>query len=115
MLIRSQDKHRIINLNNIYGLSVEEKRSPSINGKLVDASSWYIEANCIIESSFHGCGIEEVYLGHYSTEAKAIKVLDMIQDTYTPSAGEVQAYIDGAIPKVVLDNRVFQMPQESEV
>ena len=53
--------------------------------------------------------------GEYSTEATAIKVLDMIQDTYTPSDGEVQAYIDGAIPKVVLDNRVFQMPQESEV
>ena len=54
-------------------------------------------------------------IGKYSDESKAIKVLDMIQDTYTPSAGEVQAYIDGAIPKVVLDNRVFQMPQDEEV
>lgn len=112
MLIRSQDKHRIINLNNIYGLSVEEKRSPSINGKLVDASSWYIDANCIIESSFHSCGIEEVYLGHYSTESKALKVLDMIQEKYskTIDVGE-----NGFLTAIYDYPKIFQMPQDEEV
>ena len=93
MLIRSQNKKILINMDNVTDLRI------------------------VCGSEIMACYINEGYqrIGKYSDEAKAIKVLDMIQDTYTPSAGEVQAYIDGAIPKVVLDNRVFQMPRESEV
>jgi hypothetical protein len=94
MLIRSQDKKSLINMDNVTDLSV-------VSGSEIMA--------CYTTDQ----GYQRI--GKYSDESKAIKVLDMIQDTYTPSAGEVQAYIDGAIPKVVLDNRVFQMPQDEEV
>ena len=44
-------------------------------------------------------------IGEYSTEEKAIKVLDMIQDVYV-NANNGYGYIE---------NTVFQMPQDSEV
>jgi hypothetical protein len=94
MLIRSQDKKSLINMDNVTDLSV-------VSGSEIMA--------CYTTDQ----GYQRI--GKYSDKSKAIKVLNMIQDTYTPSAGEVQAYIDGAIPKVVLDNRVFQMPQDVEV
>ena len=96
MLIRSQDKKGFINMNTVSQLYVDADNNITVDFNNSDDDGFEV-------------------IGEYSTEAKAIKVLDMIQDTYTPSDGEVQAYIDGAIPKVVLDNRVFQMPQESEV
>ena len=40
-------------------------------------------------------------LGKYSTEEKAIKVLDMIEDAYRNSA--------------FTDGNIFRMPQDSEV
>ena len=93
MLIRSQDKTMLVSH---------------------DTGLWAVNGSDIRFLNLYNTD-KWMLFGRYSTEAKAIKVLDMIQDTYTPSAGEVQAYIDGAIPKVVLDNRVFQMPRESEV
>lgn len=75
MIIRSQDKCKIIPLNQpVYIETVSYK--------------WKVST-------------ERYFLGEYSTEEKAIKVLDMIEDSYRN-----MAFTDGV---------VFQMPQDSEV
>lgn len=85
MLIRSQNKHSLINLDNVTRLTAGK-----IYGK--DETGWLIEVDKI---PFTEC------LGQYSTEAKAIKVLDMIQDYYINTNNS--------------RCRVFQMPQDTEV
>ena len=82
MLIRSQDKKSIMNLDNIMRISV------------------IVPPMGITERMIMANGAE---LGTYSTEEKAIKVLDMICNACTNIA-----FID---EKAV----VFQMPQDSEV
>lgn len=113
MLIRSQDRIAIINVDNVFNISVRD-----INGTTV----------IHIGSSSSCCIIAE-----YSTKAKAMKVLDMIQDRYvdyqtahTVSNGlttmslfvdcsdkvnELYIKAQNALEKVV----VFQMPADSEV
>jgi hypothetical protein len=72
-------------------------------------------------------------LGEYSTKAKAIKVLDMIQEAYAdtelvpmtvPNIGKMFAeapaskeneLLAEAIGKVLMNKMVFQMPADSEV
>lgn len=77
MLIRSQDKRMIVNFDNICTLSASpEKHSEDI----------YVED-----------GTGSLMVGRYSTKAKAIKVLDMIQEAY------VNGHID------------YQIPADSEV
>lgn len=62
MLIRSQDKRMIVNFDNICTVSAfPEKNSEDI----------YVED-----------GTGSLMIGRYSTKAKAIKVLDMIQEAY---------------------------------
>ena len=62
MLIRSQDKRMIVNLYNICTVSASpEKHSEDI----------YVED-----------GTGSLMVGRYSTKAKAMKVLDMVQDAY---------------------------------
>lgn len=73
MLIRSQDKSRLINLNNTQEL------------RFWECAQGFNITDCV-------CPI-----GHYSTKAKAVKVLDMIQEAYA------NGHID------------FQMPADSEV
>ena len=58
MLIRSQDKSRLINLNNTREL------------RFWECAQGFDITDCV-------CPI-----GHYSTKAKAIKALDMIQEAY---------------------------------
>lgn len=77
MLIRSQNKGMIINMTLTNRIYVEEAYRP--NGNLFDIST------------------DETILGHYSTKAKAMKVLDMIQEAY------VNGHID------------YQIPADSEV
>lgn len=77
MLIRSRDKEILINFNN----------SPSI--KIMETKGDVI----IICSDTY----ETFVIGNYSTKAKAMKVLDMIQEAY------VNGHID------------YQMPADSEV
>ena len=75
MLIRSQDKRILINMNNVSSIEAgdNELRIFAVDG-------------------------ETIYdLGSYSTKAKAMKVLDMIQEAYA------NGHID------------FQMPADSEV
>ena len=82
MIIRSQNKKVIVNLNMVD--TIEER----------DKQIRY----------FSGGGMETLgVLGIYSTEEKAIKVLDMICDAYRNIA-----FIDEQAV-------VFNMPQDSEV
>lgn len=93
MLIRSQDKKTLVNLESINAIRIyEENTGFSVNAL--------------------GVGVN-YEIGEYSTEEKAIKVLDMIQHVYTQygtlrdRGGSVQGAFN--LPKV------FQMPQDSEV
>ena len=86
MLIRSQDKLKIVNLQNLDKITVSESYSVY---------------------SFAGDNVTT--LGTYSTKEKAIKVLDMICNFYTEHLEEI--YNDQE-PFV---RAVFQMPQDEEV
>ena len=75
MLIRSQDKRILINMNNVSSIEVGDN-----------------ELRIFADDG------ETIYdLGEYSTKAKAMKALDMIQEAY------VNGHID------------YQMPEDSEV
>lgn len=77
MLVKSQNKTFLLNFNNLTAIYIEK----------IDKDF------AIVYNDF-----EDAYtLGKYSTEAKAIKVLDMIQ----------KAYLNGHID--------YQMPEDSEV
>lgn len=82
MIIRSQDKKLIFNLESIKSIKLG-----------VLSKSWAGES-CDIS-------IDKEVVGTYSTEAKAIKVLDMIEDAHRS-----MSFTDGV---------VFRMPQDSEV
>lgn len=84
MIIRSQDKKKILNLEQIRKIDCET------NSVMVDDVS---------------------VIGVYSTEEKAIKVLDMICEEYKKytSAKSMSTYFAFIQPKV------FQMPSDEEV
>jgi hypothetical protein len=83
MIIRSQDKKKIATLDKC---KATESGEVFVNG---------------------------AFFGNYSTEAKAIKVLDMIQDAYMGSAKWMITY-NGKMQQSTVPV-VFQMPQDSEV
>lgn len=87
MLIRSQDKRILINMNNVSSIEVGDDRLR-------------IFAN-------NGDAIYDI--GEYSTEAKVIKVLDMIQEAYCKfmSVKNDDAWSG--------KESVFYMPEDSEV
>ncbi len=87
MLIRSQDKKVMINFDNVC-----QVRTGGLNDDRL-----IVLVDDIV-----------VVLGQYSSEEKAIKVLDMIQDSYE-EANSV-CTMSGFVA-----NTVFQMPQDSEV
>lgn len=98
MIIRSQNKKAIVNLNMID--TIEER----------DNQIRY----------FSGGGMETVgLLGQYSTEEKAIKVLDMIQQEYGRhfyGQGGQMATADIYIqPFAFIPPKVFQMPSDESV
>ena len=78
MLIRSQDKEFLINFNNSPSIQIIERTD---GDTIIACSDTY----------------ETYTIGFYSTKAKAMKVLDMIQEAY------VNGHID------------YQMPDDSEV
>lgn len=97
MLIRSQDKKTIVNMSNIDTIEVY---------------------GC--QMRYYCGGIDTVgLLGQYSTEEKAIKVLDMIQEQYGKhiyGQGGQMATADCYVPPFAfIPPKVFQMPQDSEV
>ena len=83
MLIRSQDKTIIVNIDNAFSIAIRD-----ING----AASIYV-------GSQGGCCI----IAEYSTKAKVLKVLDMIQEAYCKFMSW-----DGK-------ESAFCMPEDSEV
>ena len=113
MLIRSQDKTIIVNIDNAFSIAIRD-----ING----AASIYV-------GSQGGCCI----IAEYSTKAKALKVLDMIQEAYgdseytkyvipevcrilsmKPKTEENKAHA-GELGEMLKKGMTFQMPEDSEV
>lgn len=109
MLIRSQDKSRLISLNNTREL------------RFWECAQGFNITDCV-------CPI-----GHYSTKEKAIKVLDMIQEAYgdseytkyvipevcrilsmKPKTEENKAHA-GELGEMLKKGMTFQMPEDSEV
>lgn len=109
MLIRSQDKIRLISLNNTREL------------RFWECAQGFNITDCV-------CPI-----GHYSTREKAMKVLDMIQEAYgdseytkyvipevcrtlsmKPKTEENKAHA-GEIGEMLKKGMTFQMPEDSEV
>jgi hypothetical protein len=113
MLIRSQDKTIIVNIDNAFSIAIRD-----ING-----------AALIYVGSQGSCCI----IAEYSTKTKVMKVLDMIQEAYAdaelipmtvPNIGKMFAeasaskeneLLDEAIGEVLMNKMVFQMPADSEV
>lgn len=113
MLIRSQDKTFLLNFNNLTAIYMEK----------IDKDF------SIVYNDF-----EDAYtLGKYSTEAKAMKVLDMIQEAYgdseytkyvipevcrilsmKPKTEENKAHA-GELGEMLKKGMTFQMPEDSEV
>lgn len=113
MLIRSQDKTIIVNIDNAFSIAIQD-----ING----ATTIYVgsQGNCCI-------------IAEYSTKTKVMKVLDMIQEAYAdaelipmtvPNIGKMFAEASAskenellaeAIGEVLMNKMVFQMPADSEV
>lgn len=97
MLIRSQDKRMIVNFENICTASAFPKK---------DSEDIYVED-----------GTDSLMVGRYSTKAKAMKVLDMIQEAYS----EYQIMLNFSVSylhefKEKTDGfAIFQMPEDSEV
>ena len=87
MLIRSQDKKILANLNNLQSIFIEKSKEK------------YIVSLSVRK------------LGEYSTEEKAIKVVDMIQVTYMNL--DYSRFLGEE--KIEYFENVFVMPQDEEV
>ena len=113
MLIRSQNRKVLIDLNSMAGTEIVE-------GPI----------KTIIASYITGCSYP---LGEYSNKAKAMKVLDMIQEAYgdseytkyvipevcrilsmKPKTEENKAHA-GELGEMLKNGMTFQMPEDSEV
>ena len=116
MLIRSRNKMSLVKFENIV-ININ-----NINGKEI-----------ICWSQMNPGEDEYISLGHYSTKAKTMKVLDMIQEAYAdatlipmavPNIGKMFAeaspskeneLLAEAIGKAFMNKMAFQMPEDSEV
>ena len=106
MLIRSHDKRILINMNNVSSIEVGDN-----------------ELRIFADDG------ETIYdLGSYSNKAKAMKVLDMIQEAYADEKlvdyttylqrKEIEKMDDStilALRNELMKKAVFQMPDDSEV
>lgn len=94
MLIRSQNKQNIFNINTISGIGF---------GEYPDTYQWQMFA--LIDG-------REYLLGKYSTKEKAIKVLGMIEEKYNKPT-----YINdlGGGEYTKYERITFQMPEDIEV
>ena len=113
MLIRSQDRETLINLNNSIVINIMD-----IGG--------IVKVICS-----YSC--EDYIIGRYSTKEKALKVLHMVQEAYAdaelipmtvPNIGKMFAeapasneneLLAEAIGEVLMKKMIFQMPADSEV
>ena len=113
MLIRSQDKRMIVNFDNICTVSAFPEK---------DSEDIYVED-----------GTGSLMAGKYSTKAKAMEVLDMIQEAYEEykitctfltgftghraivESNDIQVNGFKELVKSFKKNMAFQMPEDSEV
>lgn len=108
MLIRSQNKEVLVNFDVSAGIEIAEGTTKTV-----------------VTSYITGCSY---LLGEYSTKAKAMKVLDMIQEAYADEKlvdyttclqrKEIEKMDDSAILALrngLMKKAVFQMPEDSEV
>lgn len=113
MLIRSQNKEILVNFNVSAGIEIAEGTTKTV-----------------VTSYITGCSY---LLGEYSTKAKAMKVLDMIQEAYADaelipmtvpnigkmfteaSASKENELLAEAIGEVLMNKMVFQMPEDGSV
>lgn len=113
MLIRSQNKELLVNFNVSAGIEIEERNTKTV-----------------VTSYITGCSY---LLGEYSTKAKAMKVLDMIQEAYAdaelipmtvPNIGKMfteapaskeSELLAEAVGEVLMNKMVFQMPEDGGV
>lgn len=113
MLIRSQDKTILVNVDNVFNIAIRD-----ING-----------ATAIYVGSSSGC----CNIAEYSTKAKALKVLDMIQEAYADAklnkillpdvcktANKSQQEKENTsiakdIRNAFMKKMVFQMPEDGSV
>lgn len=118
MLIRSQNKKVLVNFDVSAGIEIAEGTTKTV-----------------ITSYITGC---TYLLGEYSTKAKAMKVLDMIQEAYgdseaskitnaglataaytgsynTPDSVSVGIKVLKGYAEMVKESLIFQMPEDSEV
>lgn len=113
MLIRSQNKEVLVNFNVSAGIEIAEGTTKTV-----------------VTSYITGCSY---LLGEYSTKAKAMKVLDMIQEAYEEykitctfltgftghraivESNDIQVNGFKELVKSFKKNMVFQMPEDSEV
>ncbi|MBE5867969.1 MAG: hypothetical protein E7293_03295 [Lachnospiraceae bacterium] len=100
MLIRTQNKEGLYNLNALNGLLYNESHEYN-RGKDVG-----IKHEICIDT-----GVLDA-IAEYSTKEKAIKVLDMIQEKYCEP---VTCDVFSDNEKYIYSRSVFQMPQDSEV
>ena len=100
MLIRSQNKMCICNLENMEGFSI---------GKTADESRFYLTMRFSSERA------DDCRLGEYPTEERAIEVLDEICDDYISLNKQVGKEYRGNNPSGYfggyVKNGVFQMPE----
>lgn len=109
MLIRSQNKEVLTNLNALAGIEIAEG-----------------PVKTVITSYITGCSY---LLGEYSNKQKAVKVLDMLQKAYaeyemlrgmsTGMGGIMVTYntkmIVNELEKEIQEKTIFQMSEDSEV
>ena len=107
MIIRSQDKRRITSDLNL-SIKIESR----------------IMSSCLKEefprqAMFRIFDSKDIPLGDYSTEEKAIKVLDMIQKEYGRhyygEGGPLATMNHYVEPFAFIPPKVFQMPSDEEV
>lgn len=116
MLIRSQDKKLLINLDNVQTVSICGYRADckSVYEDEENANTWYITCVCQDYSPF---------IGYYTSEVKAIEVLDMIQDFYICCQsvlmvnGNINRNLKEAVKGKIGEAElfVFQMPHDEEI
>lgn len=114
MLIRSQDKETLINFNNSIVIDIMDNIKGGVKMVCSYSCDYYV-------------------IGNYSTKAKAMKVLDMIQEAYgdseytkyvipevcrilsmKPKTEENKAHA-GELGEMLKNGMTFQMPEDSEV
>lgn len=90
MIIRTQNKKSIVNLDRVHTICTRvDKRGGKIKEQYETEIVYFI-------GGYETIGV----IGKYSSEEKAIKVLDMIQEEYVTQLAK---------------NKQFEMPQDSEV